>query len=169
MATEQLREIKQEYAGGEERPLGSFVAVMAAYAAAVGAGAGLVRARRIPVPESVSWSDLALLTIATHKVSRRLAKDPVTSPLRAPFTRFEGTSGPAELSEEVRGRGARKAVGELVSCPFCLDQWVATGLAFGYVVRPKLTRLAASVLTMVAGSDLLQFAYAKAEQAAENG
>ncbi|HWB66396.1 MAG TPA: DUF1360 domain-containing protein [Mycobacteriales bacterium] len=169
MATEQLHEVKREYAGGEDRPLGSFLAVMATYAAVVGAGAAVVRARRIPMPESISWSDLALLTIATHKLSRRIAKDPVTSPLRAPFTRFEGTSGPAELSEEVRGRGVRKAVGELVTCPFCLDQWVATGLTFGYVVRPRLTRLAASVLTMVAGSDLLQFAYAKAEQAAEEG
>jgi Protein of unknown function (DUF1360) len=32
-------------------------------------------------------------------------RNPVTSPLRAPFTRYSGTSGEAELAEEVRGRG----------------------------------------------------------------
>src|SRR6266568_6180594 len=50
---------------------------------------------------------------------RLITKDPVTSPLRAPFTVFEGQEGQAELKEEVRGHGARKAVGELVTCPFC--------------------------------------------------
>ena len=46
--------------------------------------------------------------MATHKLSRIIAKDPVTSPLRAPFTTFEGTSGPAELAEEPSsGQGLR--------------------------------------------------------------
>ena len=49
----------------------------------------------------------------------------MTSPLRAPFTRFEGASGHAEVAEEVREHGGVKhAVGELLTCPFCLAQWV---------------------------------------------
>ncbi|MFD7922153.1 DUF1360 domain-containing protein [Streptomyces sp. NPDC059740] len=44
-----------------------------------------------------------LLAAATHKLSRLVAKDPITSPLRAPFTRYQGTSAPSELAEEVRG------------------------------------------------------------------
>ena len=56
----------------------------------------------------------------------------MTSPLRAPFTVYQGQEGPAELKEEVRGKGAQKAVGELITCPFCIDMWVATGLMAGF-------------------------------------
>jgi len=143
---------------------------MGAYGAMVVALAALVRRRGRRgrgLPERIHLGDLALLSVATHKISRLLAKDPVTSPLRAPFTRFAGTSGPAELKEDVRGAGPRKAVGELLTCPFCISQWVATVLAFGLVLAPRATRLAASIFTGLTAADFLQFAYAAAEQAAE--
>lgn len=136
---------------------------MAAYAGVTGALSGAVKLSGRRLPARVPWGDLALLTVATFRVSRLLSKDPVTSPLRAPFTRFEGTSGPAELKEEVRGSGFRKAVGELVTCPFCLAQWTATAFAFGLVLAPRPTRFVAAVMTAVAGSDLLQLAYNAAE------
>ena len=154
---------KQEYEGGSDRPLGPFLAIMAVYATAVGGGAAVLRRRGEVLPEQVALVDLALVTVATHKLSRLLAKDPVTSPLRAPFTRFEGTSGPAELREKVRGSGLRKALGALVTCPFCLALWVATGFGFGLVAAPRATRFAASVLTAVAGADALHLAYAALE------
>jgi hypothetical protein len=102
---------------------------------------------------------------ATHRLSRLVAKDPVTSPLRAPFARFEGTTGPAELDEDVRGTGPRKAVGELLTCPFCTGLWIATGLAAGLVFAPRATRLAAGALTSTALADLLHFARVRAQQA----
>ena len=101
-----------------------------------------------------------------HKLARRVSKDSVTSPLRAPFTRYEGLSGPAELQEGGRGSGIRKAVGELVSCPFCLSQWVATGFVFGLLMAPRATRWTASVFASLALADFVQFAYAWAEQQA---
>src|ERR671921_339569 len=80
--------------------------------------------------------------------------------MRAPFTSFRGASGEAEIAEEVREHGGVKhAVGELLTCPFCLAQWVATGFVLGYVTAPRATRLAALTMTLVAGSDVLQFAY----------
>lgn len=151
------------YSHGEERPLGGYIRVMATYAAVVGAMGIALRNRRLP--ERLDLQDIGLVALATHKVSRLLAKDPVTSPLRAPFTRFEGVSGPSELQEEVRGHGARHAVGELLTCPFCLSQWVATGFVFGLVVAPRPTRLVTSLYSALAVSDLLQFARAKASQA----
>ena len=159
-----VHEEKAAYTGGEERPLGSFVALMGTYAAAVGAGALALRAGGKQLPERVSAADLALISVATHKLSRLIAKDPVTSPLRAPFTRFAGTSGEAELAEEVGGSGPRKAVGEVVTCPFCIGQWVATGFTFASVVAPRQTRLAASIFAIVSAADVLQFAYAKLEE-----
>jgi hypothetical protein len=152
------------YANGAELPLGSFAMFMAAYAAAV-AGLGVaVRRSGRALPDRLNWSDVLLMSFATHKIARLVAKDPVTSPVRAPFARFSGTSGPAELAEEVRGRGLRKAIGELITCPFCLGQWIATGLAFGLVLLPRQTRLIAAIFTARTGADFLQFAYSKVQQ-----
>jgi hypothetical protein len=152
------------YAEGEERPLGGYLLLMAAYGVGVLGLSGLVRAGGRGLPERIGVADLALIGVATHKCARLLAKDPVTSPLRAPFTTFKGTSGPAELQEEPRGTGLRKAVGELIVCPFCVGQWVATGFVFGLVLRPRATRLVASVFAALTAADFLQFAYAAAEK-----
>lgn len=152
------------YAHGQDRPLGSFLLIMGAYGTVVTGMAAVVAASGRRLPDRLSWPDLALLAVATHKASRQLAKDPVTSPLRAPFTRYSGTSGEAELDEDVRGRGMRKALGELVSCPFCLGQWVATTGVFGMIMAPRATRAVASVFAVLTGSDMLQYAYAKLQE-----
>ncbi|TFV65540.1 UNVERIFIED_ORG: DUF1360 domain-containing protein [Bacillus sp. AZ43] len=151
---------KREYTNGEERPLAGDLGAMGVYVGLVSAAAAAVRASGKELPERIPLGDAALLTVATFRLARRIAKDPVTAPVRAPFVRFEGPSGHAEVAEEVREHGGVKhAVGELVTCPFCLAQWVGTGFVFGYVTAPKATRLAALTMTMVAGSDVLQFVY----------
>lgn len=151
---------KREYANGEARPLGGDLGAMGVYVGLVTAGAAVVRASGRELPERIPFGDAALLTIATFRLARRLAKDPVTAPLRAPFTAFQGPSGHAEVAEEVREHGGVKhAVGELLTCPFCLAQWVGTAFVFGYVSAPRATRLAALTMTTVAGSDVLQFVY----------
>ena len=159
---------KEQYEAGSDRPIGSFLAIMGVYLATVTGLGVLLRRRGDVLPERIGLADLVLLTVAAHKLSRLLAKDPVTSPLRAPFTRFEGVSGPAELQEKVRGSGFRRAAGALVTCPFCLAMWAATGFAFALVVAPKATRFAASILTAVTGADVLHFAYSMLEQKTES-
>jgi hypothetical protein len=132
--------------------MGGYVRVLLGYAAGVGAASMVLRlaGRRLP---SLSVGDLVLFGAATHHVAHIAAKDPVTSPLRAPFTHFEGAAGPAELRESVRGRGLQKAVGELVTCPFCLGQWVATAFTLGAVAAPRLSRFAAGVCAVAALAD----------------
>lgn len=156
------------YRDGEDRPLGGYVLVMAVFAALVAGAAGLVAASGRRLPEGIGPWDLLLITAGTHKLSRTLTKDSVTSPLRAPFTRYSGTGGPAEVMEETRtATGWRHAVGELVTCPFCLDMWIATGFAFGRVFAPRVTRLVAGTFTALTGADFLHLLYAKVQQAAE--
>ncbi|MEW6475525.1 MAG: DUF1360 domain-containing protein [Actinomycetota bacterium] len=161
-----LAGLADEYAPDSDRPLGGYAALMGVYGAAVAVGAVALGRRKRPLPD-VRLVDVLLVGVATHKLARRMSKDSVTSPLRAPFTRYEGVSGPAELQEGVRGTGLRKAVGELISCPFCLSQWVATGFVFGLVAAPRATRWTASVFASLALADFLQFAYAWAEQQAQ--
>jgi hypothetical protein len=151
---------RREYTNGEPRPLAGDLGAMTTYVGLVSAAAAAVKASGRELPERIPVGDAFLLTVATFRLARRIAKDPVTAPIRAPFTRFEGASGHAEVAEEVREHGGVKhAVGELLTCPFCLAQWVGTGFVFGYVTAPKATRLAALTMTMVAGSDVLQFVY----------
>jgi hypothetical protein len=164
-----MARVSRAYAPHEHRPLGGYLVAMGSFGALAASLAGAVRISGRPVPDRPAVADVALLSIATHKLSRLLAKDSVASPLRAPFTRYTEPAGAAELNEEVRDEGSsvRHGIGELITCPFCLAVWVATGLTGGLVIAPRLTRLAATVLTATAVSDFLQMAYSIAKEKAE--
>lgn len=137
---------------------GMLVALTGVLAAATG--------RRLP--ERWSLQDLVTVTIGTHKLSRTISKDAVTSPLRAPFAQYAGSGGPAEVMEETRHSSAlRHSLGELLTCPFCLDMWVVTAFVVGLIFVPRFTRLIAGTFTALAGADFLQLAYARAQQIAE--
>jgi hypothetical protein len=104
---------------------------------------------------------------AAHKLSRLISKAAVTSPVRAPFTDYREPAGSSEVNEAPRGSGLQHVVGELISCPFCLDVWSATALTLSMVVAPGPVRAAVAILDSVAVADVLQFAYTAAEQATD--
>ena len=108
--------------------------------------------------------DLALYGLATEHLSRLITKDSVTAVLRAPFTEFNEPAGEGEVNEEVTGHGTRHAVGELVTCPFCIAQWVATGLVAGRVAAPNLTKAIVTISATARLSDYLQLLYAYCRQ-----
>jgi hypothetical protein len=155
------------YKNGNERPLGGYLVLMGVYGGGTAIAAAGARALGRKPPAAIRPWDLLQLTVATQKLARLIAKDPITSPIRAAFTTYEGTSAPAELKEEVRGHGLQHSIGELLTCPMCLGQWVATALMLGLVVAPKPTRMAMATLTAVSGADFLQYLYAQAQQATE--
>jgi hypothetical protein len=144
----------------DERPLGSYTALMGVYGVLFG---GLLVATRKRLPERFGAGDLALAGVATHKISRLIAKDKVTQPLRAPFTKDPEDAGPSEVSEEPAGEGPRLAIGELLNCPYCLGMWTASGLLYGLALAPRVTRFVSSVFTVHAAADFLQTAYAKGQ------
>jgi hypothetical protein len=104
-----LAGLRRAYAPHEHRPLDGYVAAMGAFGALAGSLAAAAKVTGRPVPERPATSDVVLISIATHKLSRLLAKDSVTSPLRAPFTRYAEPGGAAEVNEEVRGSGQHGA------------------------------------------------------------
>ena len=163
---EMTEQIQAEYAQGEDRPLRGYTTAMAVYAGLAAGVAGLARWRRRDLPERPATADIVLIGIATHKLSRIVAKDAVTSPLRAPFTEYREPTGDGEVMEEVRGGlGHRHAIGELLTCPFCLAVWTAGGLTTGLVFAPRLARYVSATLTAVTVSDFLQLAYDAAKKA----
>lgn len=151
------------YAPDEDVPLGGYGALTGGFlAAAAGFFLWFGRSGR-ELPERIEAGDLALITAATHKASRLLAKDRVTSVARAPFTRLEGDGGPGQVSERPRGSGLRLAVGQLLVCPYCLGLWLAAVFMAALVIMPRPTRWVAAVLSALLGSDVLQIAYKKLE------
>ena len=61
--------------------------------------------------------------------------------------------------------GLKHSIGELITCPFCLDVWIATGFTVGLVFAPRVTRLVAATFSAVTGADFLHLLYAKAQEA----
>ncbi len=162
-ATTRPTSLASHYAPGQERPVSSYAMLTATYTSALAGSLAILRARGHELPERFSAADVLLIGIAGHKLSRLIAKDKVTSFLRAPFTRFQESSGHGEVEEEPCGHGLRLAVGELLVCPYCLAQWVATGLTLGLVGAPRLTRLLSTIFVAHTVSDFLQVAYRAAE------
>jgi uncharacterized protein DUF1360 len=135
-------------------PLRGYAGVIATFGS-VGAVAFAAASRR-GLPERIRLGDLLLLSVAAHHAARLVTKDKVTSVARAPFTEYEGSGDPSEVEERPRGQGVQKAVGELLTCPYCIGQWFALAGVTGVVLAPRTTRLVASVLTVSAASDYLQ-------------
>jgi hypothetical protein len=155
-----VKKIWQAY--GKSRPLPGYLLTMAGYAAIAGGVSVAGRLTGVRLPERLSFADMAIVSVATHKASRLLTKEAVTSPIRAPFTRYEEPAGHAELKESVRSdHPAQHAIGELLTCPFCAGVWIASALTAGLVFAPRQTRFVSAVLTAVAASDALNLAYDK--------
>jgi Protein of unknown function (DUF1360) len=147
-----------------ERPLGGYAVLMGLFATAAAAFSAWFRRSGRELPDRMAAGDLALVTVATHKAARLIAKDRVASAVRAPFTRYQYDDGAGEVSEAARGHGLRRAVGELLVCPFCIGMWISAAFAAGLLVAPRFTRWFAAVLVAVFGADVLQIAYRKAEE-----
>jgi Protein of unknown function (DUF1360) len=153
------------YAPPEERPpLLSYLSFMSLFGSLLAAALLVAKRQERELPERVPAGQLLLIGTASHKLSRLLAKDKVTSPLRAPFTELEGKGGPAEFEERSRGTGVRKAIGELLICPFCLGLWVIAAFSVGLLFAPRVTRFVASLFAALTISDFLQIAYKAAEE-----
>ena len=153
------------YAEPQKRPpFGPYLAFIGLFGALVSAALLVAKRQGRELPERAGAGELLLVGVASHKASRLLAKDKVTSPLRAPFTELEGKGGPAELEESSRGTGARKAIGELLICPYCLGLWVVAAFSVGLLFAPRVTRFVASLFAALTISDFFQIAYKAAEE-----
>jgi hypothetical protein len=158
--------INDAYSPEEPKPLGGYAILTLGFTALVGTlFAARWRSRR-GLPDQIPLQDIALLGVGTFKLSRLITKDKVTSWVRSPFTRYEGSGAPSEVKETPRGDGLRAAVGELLTCPYCAGQRVATVLLAAYLWQPRLTRTAASSLAIVTAADYLQRVWAAVDKRA---
>lgn len=166
LPTKRARRVQTETTGWfagysrEKKPLGGYAVLVGLFsiglASELASASGEKRER-----SDLNWSDLLLLSIAAHKLSRIATKDLVTSPFRAPFVKFKESAGAGEVEEEARGEGLQEAVGDLISCPYCIAPWIASTLVLAFRRFPAATRTLSWVFSITAGSDFLNQLYAR--------
>ena len=150
----------------ETKPLAEYGVVLATFATLVSVGTAAAR-RQGRLPERVRAGDVVLGGLATQKLSRLVAKEKVTRPVRAPFTDLEPTGFDGSRERPTRDGGLRYAMGELLLCPFCLAQWIAALFTLGLLYAPRVTRLVMAMNAMAGLSDFVQVTYKAAENRRE--
>ena len=134
-------------------PYESYATIMGAFAALL-AGAGLVGRVRGRDPQCQTALDLVVLSAATFKAARTLARSEVASFVRDPFVRGRAYSG--EDEEPVSTGGMEQAIGELVTCSRCVGTWAAAALASTQILAPRFGRLLTWSLGAAGINDVLQ-------------
>ena len=121
----------------------------------------LLGARRLgpSAPPRPTASDVVLIGMGTFKLSRLFAKEKVLQPVRAPFVEDVEPGAGSEVNCEPAGTGLRRAIGELITCPFCISVWIATVFVAAFAVVPRAVRLVGAGLTAVVVADTTQHVY----------
>ena len=136
----------------ERPPYRAYATIMGVFATGLATAGGLARLfDRNPACQTPL--DLVVLSGASFKASRTLARDEVTSFIREPFVRGPAHSGEGE--EPLEG-GFHQAIGELVTCSRCVGTWAAAGLAMTQILAPRFGRLLTWSLAAAAANDFLQ-------------
>jgi Protein of unknown function (DUF1360) len=139
----------------ERPPYRAYATIMGTFVAGLAVAGGLARLfDRNPACQTPLG--LVVLSAASFKASRTLARDEVTSFIREPFVRGEAHSG--EDEEPVEG-GIHQAIGELVTCSRCVGTWAAAGLAATQILAPRFGRLLTWSLAAAGANDFLQAAF----------
>lgn len=133
------------------RPLPEYAALVGVFGTALGGYLALARDR---LPERIGFADVVRLGLASYKIGRLVAKDDVTTWMRAPVTRDED-------AQEPEREGMARALGELVTCPYCIGLWVSAGLTGALALRPRETRLVTTVFEAQAVADFLNAAFVR--------
>jgi hypothetical protein len=134
----------------DNAPQGAYAAIMGTFAAGL-AGAALLAKALGREPRENDALDLLVLSLATFKTARTIARDDVASFIREPFV---------EDDEPVETGDRRQAVGELVSCSRCVGTWVAGGLTATQIVAPRFGRVLTWSLAAAGANDVLQAGFA---------
>ncbi len=137
-------------------PYAAYGAIMAGFAGGLAAAGAFARILGRD-PQCQTPLDLAVLAAATFKASRTLARDEVTSFLRAPFVEGEAHEGGEEPLET---GDVHQAIGELITCSRCVGTWAAAGLVTTQVLAPRFGRLLTWSLGAAGLNDVLQAGFA---------
>lgn len=134
-----------------DRPLPQYAALTGVFAGALGSFAVLARGR---LPERIGYGDLGRIGLASYKLGRLVAREDVTSFVRAPVTQDEDAQKPER-------EGMARVLGELLTCPYCIGLWASGGLTAAMALRPRETRFVATVFGAQAVADFVNAGFVR--------
>jgi uncharacterized protein DUF1360 len=137
-------------------PYQAYAGIMAVFAGGLAAAGALSRLLDRD-PQCQTTLDLTVLSAATFKAARTLARDEVTSFLREPFVRGHAHVGG---EEPVETGDWQQAIGELITCSRCAGTWAAAALASTQILAPRFGRMLTWSLAAAGINDFLQAAFA---------
>jgi hypothetical protein len=135
----------------DDRLLPQYAALAGTFSAVLGSFL-FVAGRRLP--ERISLADTVRIGLASYKIGRLIAKDRVTSFVRAPVTEDPDATEP-------KREGPARSLGELLTCPYCIGLWVASGFAYTLVLFPRQTRLVTTIFGGQTVADFLNAAFVR--------
>jgi hypothetical protein len=144
-----------------ERPTGqppyeAYATIMGVFVGSLGL-AGIAARMLDRNPACQTPLDFVVLSAASFKAARTLARDEVTSFLRDPFVKGDAHEGD---EEPVESGDYRQAIGELVTCSRCGGTWTAAALATTQILAPRFGRLLTWSLAAAGANDFLQAGFA---------
>jgi hypothetical protein len=145
-------------------PYEAYAAIVGVFVGGLGV-AGLAARAFDRNPACQSALDLVVLSAASFKAARTLARDEVTSFLRDPFVEGEAHEGG---EEPVPSGDYRQAIGELVTCSRCVGTWAAAGLVSTQILSPRFGRLLTWSLAAAGINDWLQAGFAALTETAND-
>jgi hypothetical protein len=145
-------------ATAETPPYGAYATIVGTFTGGIALAGALARLLGRDARDQ-TWLDLVVLSGATFKVARTIAKDEVTSFLREPFVEGAAHEG---SEQPVQTGGLDQAIGELVTCSRCVGTWAAGGLAVTQILAPRFGRMLSWTLAAAAANDWLQAGFAAA-------
>lgn len=140
-----------------EPPYGAYAAILGVFVGGLGI-AGVLSRLLDREPQCWTPLDLGVLSMATFKAARTLARDELASFIREPFV--EGSAHSGEDEEPVQTGGMDQAIGELVTCTRCVGTWAAATLVATQIATPRFGRLLTWTLGTAGINDVLQAGFA---------
>lgn len=85
--------------------------------------------------DSLTFMDVILLALATHRAVRLFVYDAITKFFREQF--YDVTVGKhGEVILHKPPRGPRRTIADLMTCPWCFGMWAGASLTFFYLLTP---------------------------------
>jgi hypothetical protein len=133
--------------GEGETTAGDYAALNALWLSLAGGVIAASRGRASKDP--IKNRELIPMAAATFALSKAVARERIGTWVREPFVdQSEG--------QKPKGRGMRRAIGELVTCTRCVGTWSALGVVGLRVLNPEAGKTVSVILASSAANDWLQ-------------
>ena len=147
----QLTQQGQQHEQDVRKRRATYLTLMGLFGALFVAFTARERQRGLRAPSPIRPLDVVLLALATFRLARIVAFDQITEPVRAPVAQ-DTEEGP-----EPKGRGFRRALGELVTCPMCVGVWISAALTYGLLWLPGPTRVFVTMFGAAGAAEALNY------------